>query len=215
MSCRKFEIMLPDYAAGLLYDSERESLERHLETCLACREELAGIRSFMESATTEPGEELDIPEGYFDRVWPDLYSRIQDEKLNEKRSDISESIKVLLPVRRIPGFQAINLVLIAVVCVLLIVINNDNFQSGTPQPQLAQQQQPQEPRAENSGQPSGAIQVPEAEQLGQLGRYLDPAKQREMYESLTDFLANKILSIEEQGPTSTDCENTRPERVSS
>ena len=45
MSCRKFEILLPDYAAGRLGQAEKEKLERHLETCAGCREELEGIKS--------------------------------------------------------------------------------------------------------------------------------------------------------------------------
>ena len=230
MNCRKIEILLPEYAAGRLGHTEREKLERHLKTCAGCREELAGINEFFKLAATEVTEQVEVPEGYFDTVWPDLYSRIQDEKLNERKLSIIERLKELVPVRRLPGFQVVNFALISIVCIFLFIINTNEFDRGSPDaglPQIAREQDAQgspeedarvEPAAGEQKIPdqlAGDSSGPEREPLEEWGQYLNPEKQREMYESLTDYLAEKIISLDETGLLSARPVNPKPGRAES
>lgn len=41
MSCENIEQLLPDYLAGALGESQRRQVQQHLESCLACREEVS------------------------------------------------------------------------------------------------------------------------------------------------------------------------------
>lgn len=56
MSCERWEPLLSRYIDDELTGSEASSVEKHLESCAACREELASFRelSHVISTTTEP-----------------------------------------------------------------------------------------------------------------------------------------------------------------
>lgn len=56
MSCERWEPLLSRYIDGELEGEEVSSVEKHIESCTACREELASFRelSHMLSTRTEP-----------------------------------------------------------------------------------------------------------------------------------------------------------------
>lgn len=60
--CRFYAVLLVDYAGGMLADRQRQRLERHVERCSACAEELAALRDvppiLQSSVVPDPGEEF-------------------------------------------------------------------------------------------------------------------------------------------------------------
>ena len=83
----RFAERLSDYLDGELDDAQRETLERHLEGCRACRDRLADLRIVLErldeAPTIRPAQDL----------WPALKRRIE----TEPRRAGNRSVAWLLP----------------------------------------------------------------------------------------------------------------------
>ncbi|HUU28056.1 MAG TPA: zf-HC2 domain-containing protein [archaeon] len=203
MTCREIEILLPEYAARRLDEAGRKRVERHLEACAKCRLELSEIEKLFDFAAARfPGRE-EVPEGYFDTVWPRLYSRIQAEKLNEPEVSIFKRLWESLPVPRPGAFQLVNLVLIMLVGFSLYL----SYRSDRGTPAVTRQQPAIEAVKPDTSRNEPVYKEEKAladlgpsdstrERLKELGQYLNPRKQREMYESLTDYIAEVVVLLD-------------------
>lgn len=83
MECSNILLLLPEYIENRLNSDENKLVAGHLDRCESCLYELNEIKSLF--SVTEPAEfqKENVPAGYFDELWPDLYKRIQKEGLNQ------------------------------------------------------------------------------------------------------------------------------------
>jgi len=206
MTCREIELLLAEYADGRLGDVERKMVEDHLQSCTRCREELSGIEEMFAYAAPGFASREEAPEGYFDTVWPKLYSRIQEEKLNEPKIPTMERVRQFRLFRSLGTFQLVNIVLIVIVGFSLYLVNLRESGSSTETlPQMLNESIAVDTSRTQSPAVSGTQTIPEdlaasgtgseSDPLAKWGQYLDPEKQRQMYESLTDYLAEVVIKI--------------------
>ncbi len=71
MNCSEIEIRLNDYLDGVLPRDEVNEIEKHLESCLSCREEFMRLRNLMAEAAALPKEILPKRD-----LWPEISARI-------------------------------------------------------------------------------------------------------------------------------------------
>lgn len=75
MNCEKMENRLHDYADGVLTPVERQEVERHLETCENCRQEVRFLQALRQQAALLP-QHLEPPRD----LWPEIAARIEPGK---------------------------------------------------------------------------------------------------------------------------------------
>jgi hypothetical protein len=70
MKCKKFSDQIILYLYGELTDVDKAAIEKHIDTCSACREEMVYTKSIFEAVDeTKP---VDIPEGDWDKNWTEV-----------------------------------------------------------------------------------------------------------------------------------------------
>lgn len=75
MNCQEAENRLDDYMDGILPASEKQEVEKHLESCLACREELLRLRNLRAETAALPKEIKPARD-----LWPEIAGRIASTK---------------------------------------------------------------------------------------------------------------------------------------
>lgn len=71
MNCDKVNVSLNDYVDGDLRAAKRRKVERHLEGCASCREELARLRTLVARASTLPKSVSPSRD-----LWPEIEARL-------------------------------------------------------------------------------------------------------------------------------------------
>jgi Putative zinc-finger/FecR protein len=72
MNCDNMENRLHDYVDGVLTPGERQEVERHLETCANCRQEMQFLQALRQQVARLP-QRLDPPRD----LWPEIAARIE------------------------------------------------------------------------------------------------------------------------------------------
>ncbi len=75
MNCLEIENRLNDYLDGILSSSENQEIAKHLESCLACREELLRLRNLMAETAMLPKEMKPAHD-----LWSEIAGRIASTK---------------------------------------------------------------------------------------------------------------------------------------
>jgi anti-sigma factor RsiW len=85
MKCVSKDIkeLLPLYLEQALEQSEREKVEKHLESCADCRTELGLLRNMMEEPVPDPGE------AFWTRMPSSIYQAVQEQQSRPLRSGLS------------------------------------------------------------------------------------------------------------------------------
>jgi hypothetical protein len=81
MKCKELRYQLPDFISNKLSDQEKTEIEKHLATCISCRQELetlSGLFSDLKTVKIEPPSQL---------YWTSLLPRIHD-KIEKPTSSI-------------------------------------------------------------------------------------------------------------------------------
>ncbi|MCI0330307.1 MAG: zf-HC2 domain-containing protein [candidate division Zixibacteria bacterium] len=117
MNCQEIEVRLNDHLDGILSASENAEVERHLESCLNCKEELLRLRNLMAETAALPKEMIPARD-----LWPKVAGRIALTKQTASRSFFG------LPLNRTVGALAVAAVLILVAAGIFWKIK----QSSTP-----------------------------------------------------------------------------------
>lgn len=88
MKCSQIKKRLSAYLDGEIEDNEKETIARHLKTCVSCQEELTRLREVKETLSVLPG--MEVPPYFMTR----LRQRIRDEEsLAERPLPIIERIR--------------------------------------------------------------------------------------------------------------------------
>lgn len=77
MACKKFDKIIDKYVEGLATLEEKKALEKHVECCRACKQEVDGLKGLLESLNSF--ESMDLPEDFL----PTLHNRLL--KLKDER----------------------------------------------------------------------------------------------------------------------------------
>lgn len=119
MACADVQSKLSDYAVGLLNEHERADVERHLQRCVSCSQELEALR--------RTGMILDaLPlEGAPAHLWESIHSRIMTEAPPRK------SLWDFLLLRRLPRLAYAGMLATVVLVVALILV----FSRPAPSPE--------------------------------------------------------------------------------
>lgn len=107
MKCQEMENRLNDYLDGILSANEIKEVEKHLEGCLACREELLRLRNLMAETAALPKEMA--PER---NLWPEISARIASTR------QAASTLFFGLPLNRTVGTLAVAAIVILVVGVV-------------------------------------------------------------------------------------------------
>jgi anti-sigma factor RsiW len=85
MKCVSKDIkeLLPLYLEQALEQSEREKVEKHLESCADCRTELGLLRNMTEEPVPDPGE------AFWTRMPSSIYQAVQEQQSRPRRSGLS------------------------------------------------------------------------------------------------------------------------------
>ncbi len=75
MNCDKMENRLHDYVDGVLTPEERQEVERHLEACANCRQEMQFLQALRQQVGRLP-QRLEPPRD----LWPEIAARIEPQK---------------------------------------------------------------------------------------------------------------------------------------
>ena len=90
MKCWECENKLSDYIEHSLLKEEQEEIERHLATCISCRESAEHLRAILESVRTI--EEVDLPESLHEKIM----EQVRKEK-NTNSKSIGQRINLFQP----------------------------------------------------------------------------------------------------------------------
>ncbi|MBN1817789.1 MAG: zf-HC2 domain-containing protein [Sedimentisphaerales bacterium] len=75
MTCKDYKDLLMGYLDGELSQEQKQDLEKHLQTCSDCRQELEGFRKLIaitdEVTLREPEDKL------WDQYWGGIYNRLE------------------------------------------------------------------------------------------------------------------------------------------
>jgi len=207
MNCRDIEKLLPEYASKCLDDAKTELVASHLETCAACRKELAEITELFDFAQPAQAAQADAPDGYFGEVWPALYNRIQQEGLNTKKIQVFERLTNFVRSYRFRTFQLVNAAVILIVSVWLY----SSYRDDKTAPGVGFLRKVVESFSPETTIDTGDIDSPVRKQtaeilnydlriseknLQKMEKFIHPEKQQQMYDSLTDFLAEKLITLD-------------------
>ncbi len=207
MNCRDIEKLLPEYADKCLDDAKTELVGSHLETCAACRKELAEITELFEFTKPVMAVLADAPDGYFDEVWPALYSRIQQEGLNKKKMPVLERLTNFVKSYRLRTFQLVNVAVILVVSVWLyssyrrdkeapgVSFLRKVVESFSPETTIETDGIDSPVRKQTAGLLNYDLRISE-QSLQKMEKFIHPEKQQKMYDSLTDYLAEKLITLD-------------------
>lgn len=207
MNCRDIEKLLPEYAAKCLDEAKTEFVGSHLETCAACRKELAEINELFDFAKPVTAVLADAPDGYFGEVWPALYRRIQQEGLNKKKMSVRERLTNFVRSYRLRTFQLANAAVILIVSVWLY----SSYREDKTTPGVSFLRKVVESFSPETTIETGGIDSPVQKQtagllnydlriseksLQMMEKFIHPEKQQQMYDSLTDYLAEKLITLD-------------------
>jgi len=207
MNCRDIEKLLPEYAAKCLDDTKTKVVGSHLQTCAACRKELAEITELFDFAQPVKAEQTEAPDGYFGEVWTALYRRIQQEGLNTKRMPVFERLTGLVRLYRFRTFQLVNIAVILIVSVWLYSSYRDEkttpnvsflrkvVESFSPETKTDKEQKTGTAQRQTAELPAHDLNIPD-KSLKAMESLINPEKQGKMYDSLTDFLAEKLITLD-------------------
>ncbi|MGH2399198.1 MAG: anti-sigma factor family protein [bacterium] len=118
----RLQRQLSAYADNELHPDERREVEAHLQTCTACREELAGLRQVKYAIGRLP--EREVPQ----EVWQGLRRRIAEE---ESRSGVAGVFESLRAAFRRPVYAAAAAMLVLIlIAVPLVKGRIDRLQAG-------------------------------------------------------------------------------------
>lgn len=207
MNCRDIEKLLPEYADKCLDDAKLELVRGHLETCAACRKELAEITELFDFAKPVTAVRADAPDGYFGEVWPALYSRIQQEKLNTKSIPVIERLTDFVRSYRLRTFQLANAAVILIVSVWLYSSYKDDkatpgagflrkvVESFSPETTIETGVSDSPVHQQVAGLLNYDLRISE-KNIQKMEKFIHPEKQQQMYDSLTDYLAQKLITLD-------------------
>ncbi|MBN1292440.1 MAG: zf-HC2 domain-containing protein [Candidatus Latescibacteria bacterium] len=207
MNCRDIEKLLPEYAAQCLDDTKAGLVREHLETCSSCRKELAGITELFEYAKPSVTEDVDAPDGYYDELWPSLYSRIRDEGLDKPSLTVMHRIREFTQSYRHRAFVYANVALILIASIWLYTsYRGDKGRPGTGYFQKivesfspGTKHEPEEKtgitRTQTAELPIRNLNITDTS-VKAIGTLINPEKQEKMYDSLTDYLAEKLITLD-------------------
>ncbi|MBN1125314.1 MAG: zf-HC2 domain-containing protein, partial [Sedimentisphaerales bacterium] len=75
MTCNDYKDLLMGYLDGELSEGQKQELEKHLQTCSACREELESFRKLI--AITDEVTLLEPEDKLWELYWGGIYNRIE------------------------------------------------------------------------------------------------------------------------------------------
>ena len=119
MDCNSIVLLLPEFLTNRLSDTEKRSVQEHLNKCESCKRELAEIRdlmNFTEANTIKTEESL---EEFFNEFWSNLYKRIQYEGLNKTKTLKHNILRFLTAPFRLKAYQLASLPAILILGILL------------------------------------------------------------------------------------------------
>jgi len=204
MNCSDILKLLPEYTDQRLDDDKMKIVKSHLENCPTCRRELSETEKLLRF--TEPAK-VEAPEGYFDTIWHSLYSRIQAEGLNKPVTSIVDRLTDFLQSYRHRAFQLVNVTLILVVSILLY----SSLKKDSVSPPATFFQKITESFSHyNGGEVAEKITKGQGvladvmtmglgsseEPLEGLKNFINPEKQRQVYDSVTDYLAEMLIKLD-------------------
>lgn len=205
MNCREIKPLLPEYTAGRLSQEETERIASHLKSCTFCRADSLEITRFIESIRREEPK-TDTPPGFFETVWDNLYRRIQKEGLNKPGETILRRLTDFLYSFRPGVFQIVNVVLIISAGTWFFVsyraditkpsqtLVQNLIERATPQLQNEMGEKIDKGRETLVDIMSMGL-ASKGEPIEKLKNFIDPEKQRQLYNSLTDGLADIVIKI--------------------
>lgn len=94
MRTNHVNILLPDYARGMLGRDDIATVEEHLQSCPACQAELSEVRDAFAAIEQAPGQVL--PKGFWSSILPRVHQRI-DERTHFDWSRNQLLKKIVLP----------------------------------------------------------------------------------------------------------------------
>lgn len=205
MNCREIKPLLPEYAAGRLSQGETERAAAHLKSCTSCRADFLEITRFIESIRREEPK-TDTPQGFFETVWDNLYRRIQKEGLNKQRETVFGRLTDFLCSFRPGVFQIVNVVLIISAGTWFFVsyraditkpsqtLVQNLIERATPQLQNEMGEKIDKGRETLVDIMSMGL-ASKGEPIEKLKNFIDPEKQRQLYNSVTDYLADVVIKV--------------------
>ena len=208
MNCRDIEKLLPEYASQCLDDTKAGLVRKHLEACPACRKELAGIIELFEFARPSVTETVDAPEGYYDELWPSLYSCIREEGLDKPALTVMDRIREFTQSYRHRALVYANVALILIASIWLYTsYRGDKGRPGTGYFQrIVESFSPgtkHEPEEKTGITQRQTAELPiqnlnniTDRSVKAMGTLINPEKQEKMYDSLTDYLAEKLITLD-------------------
>lgn len=205
MSCREIELLFPEYAAGRLSQEDTRTVAAHLESCASCRAELTGITKFFETIGNEE-QKVDTPPGFFETVWDSLYRRIQRENLNKPGKTVFERITNFVRSFHPGVLQVVNAVLIISAGTwFFISYRADKIKPSQSAVQnLIERATPQLQNEMEEKINKGRETLVEVMSMGltssggpieKMKNFIDPEKQKQFYNSLTDHLADIVIKM--------------------
>jgi len=209
MNCRDIQIFLPEFAKGYLEGEESRMVERHLEECSNCREELARIQDMLrEFEQTFPAHD-ESPDAYGESIWSVLYTRIRKENLHIAPRGVSAIIRDCIMNYRPGVLQAVNIALITVVGIWFFVSYRADMpgRSGNmiqsmigeslPETQKKSAEQLLEKKDALVGAIARVAANPEVP-FDRIQNFLNRDSQNKLYDSVTDFFADVVIKLSEK-----------------
>ena len=206
MNCSIIENLLPEYKVGRLDENNMKMVADHLENCSSCRNELSGIEELLHFTGQTVSSPIEEPEGFFETIWPSLYQRIQIEGLNNQAASVLDYFKIIPQILRPRAVQLANIALIFIVSIWLYSSYEASNSDATSfiQQKIAESFSPGTNSSVTEKINKGQNVLVGAMTFGlgtsenpveDLKELFDPEKQSEMYDAVTDFLADIVIKI--------------------